>query len=221
MSNIADFDVLNDNFELLDGLFDKSVLRDSLLNYINWSNCLNTVEQKKWRSALSGWIERLKSDDINFPRCMMTVKQLLSFVHNLGISTAFTLYSNKHSIEVYKQTKDVKGGYDTVKAYDCHLTTLRIDGIFGLNVPLVVDCRLLYLPVDGISVTYTGKGFERVIKRVDDVKFDDVGRLKFNRKMKFIPFELIKLICSRCEINDKRYIRAWCQMVQFNVDNFN
>ena len=217
---IDNYDLINERFNRLNDKFDKEVLQTSFMNYVNFSSEVKGNERKKWREGVKNWMNKINFEKIMFPRCILNVKQLLVLASKLNCKFPLKLYSRGDLIKVVnKEISGKEGEYEKIKAYDCLVEVLRVDGLFGFNVPLVVEMRLVYLPArgKGLEISYTGKGFERIIKQVNEINYDDEGRMKFIEMIKFIPFELIKLICEDAELNNKEYVRTWCRTLIFNI----
>ena len=216
--------VIEDNFERLDGMFRKDVLRENLLNYIKFSCQANVEEKRKWIKRVDEWMERLKSDKVLFPRCVLNVERFLILMREIGAEFPIVLYFRSENVKVYKKimNNEIESEYESVKCFDCLAEVMRMEGIRGVNIPCVIKLRLLYLPRPGtiMKISYTGNGFERkieIMNKENGCLFDREGRMRFIDKMKFIPFQLLKMICEGVNNDDKKFVNVWCQCLEMNI----
>ena len=220
--------VIEDNLERLDGMFRKDVLKESLLNYIKFSYRVSVEEKRKWMKSVDEWMSRLKSDKVMFPRCALSVERFLMLMREIGVEFPISLYFRSEDVKVYRKimnNDEMNSEYENVKCFDCLVEVLRMEGVKGVNIPCIIKLRLLYLPRPGtiMKIIYTGNGFERKIEIIDNrermnVKlFDSEGRVGFIDRMKFIPFQLLKMICEGVNGVDKMFVNVWCQCVEINI----
>ena len=241
-----DYESIKRNKERLCEMFGDEVVKYSLFSYANFSTELtNQADRKKWREMIRHMFEHGNNDrvmgankaekGINFPRCVLNEKQLMKLAQALECKFPLKIYTNgRHIIIRTTPNNEHYNAYNSMNAIDCIVEPLRIEGLYGFNVPILVRMRLLYMPNadNWISITYTGKGCTRLIKRTDDPGlciYDDVGRCSFIGLIRFVPFEVMKWLSAH-EPNDEKndlisdyenYVNAWCDMITFNVTGNN
>ena len=229
------------NEERLCNMFDVEVLKYSLLNYANFStDLLNEAERNKWRNMIKQTFMKHEKHAVattattnghNFPRCVLNEKQLLSMARDLECQFPLKIYTTgRHIHRSVGPTTEKNDEYNSMSAHDCIVEPLRVEGFGMMNIPFLVRMRLLYIPNDDnwICISYTGRGYTRFIKRIDDrtkCAYDDIGRNTFMSRMHFIPFEVIRWISTH-EPNDERndllpdygvYSKTWRNMITFNM----
>lgn len=201
----AMIDLFDNNINRLDNLFKRETLLNAFNNYANF-DIKDRNERNEFKSCIDRWMSMIKFDSYRFPYCVLSVGQFINLCHNIGLPFPLSVYTNYDNIRIISNTTDEAG---VVKAHDCYLV------LVGFMLPVKLKMRLLYIPQVNktLKITFAGIMNKYVMNTLDKMPTCGITKTTASDIIRYIPFELIRLIVSGCKANDDNYIEVWTQTV--------
>ena len=212
---MIDMNVFNDGMERLSNKFNRNVLYNSLAHHVDYGTNESVYRKMEMKALLRDWCDRLDCSNPKFPRCVLSEADFLGLGKLLGSDFPIMLYTRREFINILKKCEDEK----TVKAYECYVEPVKMEGLLDFNLPVKIKMRLLYLPQPEttLMISYSHNG-HRVIKSLNQViPFDSTKRAQFVQSIKSVSFDLLNLIVKGAKANDPDYVEEWIHVIVSNL----